>query len=235
MSNLKPILFSSPMVQAILDGRKTMMRRIVKPQPPFFATIQMFGEKPTPFYCANGCQTEIKLRYQPGDILRVRETWRIGAWDHFRRSIAVDYKADGFIRREWLFIPDEKVFDKYVRQSSIQARDSGILPTEDGRFEWKPGESPCRWRPSIFMPKAAARIFLKVTGVGAERLQEMTGRDMVEEGVARFPCDKKLDERYYFIELWDSLNDKRGYGWDTNPWVWVYRFERCEKPQDAET
>lgn len=91
-----------------------------------------------------------------------------------------------------------------------------------------------KWRPSIFMPREAARIFLRVTNVRAERLQEISAHECVLEGIdtgdilLNTPKDGNFAEyaKEQFKRLWDSLNEKRGYGWDTNPWVWVIEFER---------
>lgn len=83
------------------------------------------------------------------------------------------------------------------------------------------------WLPPIFMPKEACRLFLRVTGVRAERLQEMPYDDCLKEGMWDYGTD--VDTLAAFQALWDSLN--AGYGWDTSPWVWVYTFERCEKPE----
>jgi hypothetical protein len=89
----------------------------------------------------------------------------------------------------------------------------------------------CKWHPSIHMPKEAARIWLEVTDVRVERLQEITIDDAISEGCfANFdPPDGhgfRSEARNLFRELWDSLNDKRGYGWDVNPWVWVIEFNK---------
>ena len=94
---------------------------------------------------------------------------------------------------------------------------------------------PIRWRPSIHMPREAARIFLRVKNVRVERVQGITHAGALAEGIPQCPgwkyelseCDCTV---YAFAELWNSLNAKRGYGWDTNPWVWVYGFERVDKP-----
>ena len=113
----------------------------------------------------------------------------------------------------------------------------------DEFWEWTPGEAPTRWRPSIYMPKEAARLFLRITDVRVERLQEITEDDAVAEGVKdpyeyqdanyyeRVATDKEINASA-FAGLWDSINDKRGYPWRDNPWVWVYEFEQCEKEEE---
>lgn len=195
----KPIIFSTEMVSAILDERKSMTRRVIRPQPPEFATLKMYGEKPSCFYCVDREQTEIRIPYQKGDLLWVRETWS----------------------------KDEN--GEYVYRSNYgTTKDDSFPPT---MFKWKP---------SIHMPREAARIFLRVTGVRVERLQDITEEDAKAEGmeseeyldyyewaVSVAPPGSVLPTlRSAFAALWDSLNAKRGYSWDTNPWVWVIEFRK---------
>lgn len=175
MSKILPILFNTEMVRAILDGRKTCTRRLVKPQPTaHYGTL---------------C---IKSPYQPGDILYVRETWMDYAG-------LIMYKAD---------------CNKYKLESLNFAG-----------FGWKP---------SIHMPKNVARIWLKVTDVRVERLQEITSEQICREGVeTEYPHVLNGEEkRYAFSVLWNSTikkSDLDRYGWHANPWVWVIEFEQCEK------
>lgn len=127
----KPILFNTQMVRAILDGRKTCTRRIVKPQPTAHYGVQC-----------------IKPPYQPGDILYVRETWSL--------------RFDG-----------EKYF--YRADKNTSREEKRLLDYND-----------VKWRPSIHMPKEAARIWLKVTNVRVERLQDISGEDLIKEGIDFF-------------------------------------------------
>jgi len=196
-----PILFSTPMVQAILAGNKTMTRRVIKPQPTFvnqvynYALLMEDENKPS---------KEIKGPYgQPGDILWVRETWRNISVKPIECPV-YDYR--------------EYYSDKYYGP-------------------------PIKWKPSIHMPKAAARIWLEVVSVRVERLNEITAIDAKHEGIGDlFLEDCAYDDKYknipwnqeeglavhQFARLWDSINAKRGYGWDTNPWVWVVEFKVLE-------
>jgi hypothetical protein len=107
--------------------------------------------------------------------------------------------------------------DKYHYKADCSARDLKELFSKDAHWNW---------RPSIHMPKEAARIFLKVTGVRLERLQEIRYPDVYAEGI-----NEEYGSLTDFVELWDSISDKRGFGWESNPWVWVIEFERCEKPK----
>jgi hypothetical protein len=199
----KPILFNTTMTRAILDDRKTVTRRVIKiDDAPENWNISIAGTsivRTEPY--------DVKLpRYAAGDILWVRETW------NYSPNWYYCYKADA--------IPDDN--HGYI----------GSIP----------------WRPSIHMPREAARIFLRVTNVRIERLQEITPADVVAEGA--YPdcedcinsygngsqCDYRGEEEcsqcdsviISWERLWNSLYAKRGYGWDTNPWVWVIEFERVK-------
>jgi len=213
-----PIIFSAPMVRAILEGRKIQTRRAIKPQPARNAEIN----------CLIG-------PYQPGDRLWVREGWRIGAWDENAGRVAIDYRADGYCRREWLEISDDDSGDIF-NQLWIQSTDDAEKALGVREFyHWKPGKSPCRWRPSIFMPRWAARILLEVVSIRVERLQDISTTDCIAEGMDGSitltlnldePCDNRgISVHEQFYQLWDSINAKHGYGVDKNPWVWVIEFK----------
>lgn len=225
---MKPILFNTEMVKALLDGRKTVTRRIVKPQPENAHMIMDVAKDVAEFMCGkieNGYCIDFseqrKLPYQPGDILYVRETFG------------------------WL--------------------------SEENKYVYKASDFECvaidgfKWSPSLHMPKEAARIFLRVTGVRVERLQEITEEQAVKEGV---PADWPMDKVYCpickgegligavhpvslgfmevecphcekgtsrFQNLWNSTikpADLPLYGWDASPWVWVIGFEKISK-EDA--
>ncbi len=217
---MKPILFSAEMVRAILDGRKTQTRRIVKPQPPQF--VDYFEKRGDGFkaYMVPGEPCDyplVKPKYQPGDILWVRETWKCVQYDSMDGNLGYEVEfRDG--ERKYFEFDDNERFHQF------------------GKFAFKEG-----WQSSLFMPREAARIFLRVTNVRVERLQDITENDAKNEGV-KDPYDYQ-EPSYYdqphvrgmeinksaFAGLWDSLNAKRGYGWEANPWVWVYEFERVSE------
>lgn len=215
LKNAKPILFNTGMVQAILEGRKTVTRRVLKHQPVYEENIAYIGNGVYRFehygfdlskdwLNISLAKSEGKnIPFEVGDILYVRETWSI----HECVKCQAGIPALG-----------GECKCKYVYRASYGATDF-------------------RWKPSIHMPKKAARIFLKVTDVRVERLQEITPKDAWEEGCRignSFPWEKHIPELQQqcrdilFKSLWDGLNAKRGYGWDTNPWVWVIEFERVE-------
>lgn len=201
---MKPILFNTEMVRAILEGRKAVTRRGVKPQPPATSVVRKRGcAWDWSFWADCDIGHMIKLPYHPGDILWVRETWN-GDWcDHYI------YKADG---------------------GGAKAAGYAAEP---------------KWRPSIHMPREAARIFLRVTDVRVERLQDISREQAIDEGV-NDPYDYQppawydkhgLTNNYEidaFAGLWDStikLADLTLYGWEANPWVWVIEFERISKDE----
>jgi len=204
MSRVLPILFNTEMVQAILDGRKTVTRRMIKPQP-------IDGHFSFVYHSRNihiwtGSET-IKPPYQPGDVLYVRETWahipciecNMGSTFHIQcKENPVDYD-DGNSIAEGCFIY---------------------------RASYPYPQRIC-WKPSIHMPKEAARIWLKVTDVRVERLQEMKTENFLSEGIPGAEYDIETKNR--FVKLWDSTlkeSDLSRYGWNANPWVWVIEFEQ---------
>ena len=191
---MKPILFNTEMVKAILDGRKTMTRRIIKPQPINGRMTAAGFLKAIPEHMDWGGKV-VKPPYQPGDILYVRETFCPYDVDHVINGVKYAYKADS-------------------TPGSEETRKA---------YGYK-------WKPSIFMPKEAARVFLRVIGVKAERLQDITDEEAEKEG-----CNDATSTAMGFSYVWDSTVKKVDldkYGWGANPWVWVYEFERCEKPKE---
>ena len=219
----RPILFNTEMVKAILDGRKTCARRVIKDVVKENQEINKNGKGEFELYditprCGIPKGKLYKPPYQPGDILYVMETWqKAGLVDDF------DQVIDGTEKYYYAAGPETPCFDFWVDPETGEHKDK--MP----------------WKPSIHMPKEAARIWLKVTDVRVERLQEMDWKDALYEGIDMWPeRDGKTGEYIfdenpldYFIDLWDSTvkkSDIERYGWDANPWVWVIEFERCEKP-----
>jgi len=251
----RPILFSGEMVQAIIDGRKTMTRRVINQTPAGFRFDgfitdgtkdrgkAVFSPSENFQYDITGNIKVLCPYGQPGDRLWVRETWRVGAWDENDCAIKVDYRADGFSRQEWLYVPNEKYFEKLWIQSSLDA-DEKIGRNRDFSYTWEPGQSPCRWRPSIFMPRWVSRITLEITNIRVERLQDISEEDAFAEGIDDESEEYNRAEHFQlggsqiqggapaiftFIGLWDSINAKRGYSWESNPWVWVIEFRRVDQ------
>lgn len=196
---MKPISLKTHEVRAILDGRKTQMRRPVKN--PHLILLQAGF---TPEYVASEGNYP---PYKVGDVLYVRETW----WQVYENetdTCIVGYKAGG----SQDFYGQDRVAWSEV-------------------YDYR---NPERTRPSVHMPKWAARLFLKVTSVRLERVQDINGMDAKREGVSipsHLPEDgADLDHaRREFLSLYQSI-----YGnVDDNPWVWVVEFKRIEKPEDV--
>lgn len=198
----RPILFTAEMVRAILDGRKTQTRRVIKPQPldGFLPTVGRYcpnmvdrrdGEMyPGPErFGVSDEEQDFPCPYgQPSDRLWVRETWQPHPEFSVKEPGGCLYRAD---RGHDLQYPDGK------------------------------------WRPSIYMPRWASRITLEIGNVRVERVQEISEDDAGMEGAPiGFVHSMNHTARAWFHELWDSINAKRGYGWDANPWVWVVEFKR---------
>lgn len=203
---VKPILFNTEMVRAILDGRKTCTRRICKdanehtvPDMDFYNAdrrtyaVHNFADKE---HMEQLSTAERTCPICPGDILYVRETWC-----------------------------DDRQFTRDSTPGQYFYKAS-----ENGKFKWKP---------SIHMPKEAARIWLKVTNVRVERLQEINGDDALAEGVDKYiHANGTLNEDQTitsFIGIWNSTikkSDLAQCGWDANPYVWVIEFKKCEKPKE---
>nr|DAQ06950.1 MAG TPA: ASCH domain protein [Caudoviricetes sp.] len=214
---IKPILFNTEMVRAILDGRKTCTRRIVKDGIPDDAMWGYTAFTPKGYISCRGVYADgysegfYKLPYQPGDILYVRETWQYL------------YELDGNEQviedtgKYYYAATDTIPFDAYVDENGVT-------------HDYTP------WRPSIHMPKEAARIWLKVTDVRVERLQEITEVQAQAEGCNSGLLTGACTARGQFEDLWNTTikkSDLDRYGWNTNPYVWVIEFERCEKPQEV--
>lgn len=180
---IKPILFNTEMVRAILDGRKTCTRRTMKPQ-----LTAHYGTQ-----CA-------KPPYQQGDILYVRETW----------GHPILLNSD----KQYVFKADKMAEIGFKNDSHI-------------------------WHPSIHMPKEAARIWLKVTEVRVERLQDITEAQAEKEGFIPqglfAETEITLPAEYWFSKFWNftiKKSDLDCYGWAANPYVFAIEFERCEKPEE---
>ena len=231
---IKPILFNTEMVRAILDGRKTCTRRLVKPQPDEKHTYPLgyvtdstekknvgcFGFGIDEY---SGSVQYAKQPYHPGDILYVRETWQCWRAHRYEATADIRFRAGG----------DD------VRLQFANGSTDSIDRYDFDTFVHKWFSHNGEWKPSLFMPKEAARIWLKVTDVSVERLNDITDKDAEREGAQPdYPFDYDVDKwpnLEHFKKIWNSTikkSDLDRYGWNANPWVWVIEFERCEKPED---
>lgn len=197
----RPILFSGEMVRAILDGRKTMTRRVIKPQPRL---------TPSGLWMRSGpCEERLlygTIRHEDGSTDKIHE-WHDSPYGQ---------PGDRLWVRETF-----ACLEPLARTPIIYAADRG--------------PKDYRWRPSIHMPRWASRITLEIAAVRVERVQDITEKDVEAEGLSLQPWSGEgpagWPKTAGFAQLWDSLNAKRGYGWDANPWVWVISFKRITAAQ----
>jgi hypothetical protein len=236
----RPIIMAAESIGAIEGNRKSQTRRVMKPQPPCVDAVRRLAgidyrlsntdPPPASVWRTMGPVWAVrdltdgrhdwKCPYgQPGDLLWVRETWG---------SIEADHPLCKDGRKP-------QPGDRVVYRAN---------PADD--YQWGsglPSQGSFCWRPSIFMPKWACRLWLRVTNVRVERVQEISEADVEAEGafdgtgLHSFDCSGPFEEccghespQEMFSRLWDSINAKRSYGWDVNPWIWVVTFERVEAP-----
>ncbi|UOX35292.1 hypothetical protein LXD69_07175 [Flavobacterium sediminilitoris] len=204
----KPIIFSTEMVQAILEVRKSQTRRMnglkkinEYPNDWVFEDFDFTGN--FIFYNKSGDKISIKPPYEASDVLWVRETFvEFETWNELEQIFSYHYKAD---------------FYDYT----------------------------LKYRPSIYMPKEACRLFLKIKNIRIERLNDISETDAIAEGVEKIAdygttgyklytepdaAYSDIDAVYSFESLWESIKGKKS--WSSNPWVWVIDFEQCKKPKN---
>lgn len=220
-----PILFNGEMVRAILEGRKTQTRRVIKPQPTIIAKDAYFTRgldvPRNKSGLDSGC--DIKCPYGvPGDKLWARETFVIET----NVGLGSDCKPPFDDGRPLNWVNNFEGDDSW-EQCHYRATDPAPELAYDDY-----DDTQCRWRPSIHMPRWASRINLKITDIRVERVQDISDEDVIAEGIETSPEYRDgvpfVDLRYVikdFHKLWDSINEKRGYGWDKNPFVWVVEFK----------
>lgn len=187
----RPILFKPDMVRAILDGRKTETRRVVKlDEPERVNHVEPLIDGEWEFSEVVGADGELVEVHRspygtPGDVLWVRETWRPYSW-HEGEPITVEFKAGGPRQECCPGMGDEHRYIEWEDRVWLSAQDeldaAGVEPDETGHYRWE-GESPLKWRPSIHMPKWACRLRLEVEEVRVERVQEITTEEVWAEGV----------------------------------------------------
>lgn len=220
LQKAKPILFNTDMVRAILDGRKTVTRRIVKKNPEECTSKVVNGvckicDDKGGFYLPDD-YVKARSPYKVGDILYVRETWGISNMDYDDKTVGIVYRAS------------ENVKDNSYRE----------IKFPNDKFEQlynSMAENSPEWHPSIHMPKEAARIFLRVTNIRIESLQDITPEQIDAEGCKEYAYSAKTGELLpskptWFKMIWDSTikkSDIDKYGWNANPFVFVIEFEIC--------
>lgn len=217
----RPILFSGPMVRAILEGRKTQTRLVVKPQPtrkafgvPTDPDDWVWSHRGAPHWSTvsnrpngpEGYASECPFG-QPGDRLWVRETWTLLRRDHW---------SDPAKPRDWLC-----PWMKYGPTRNACSYRACCIDEDSERCREELGYS---WRPSIHMPRWASRLTLEITDVRVERLQDITEEDAIAEGAQCAGVPASLTNRGAFAKLWEHTNGNGA--WSVNPWVWVVKFRK---------
>ena len=232
----RPILFSAPMVRALLAGIKTQTRRVVKPQPQPNGGV---GLQPLEPYCTSrgdwnwvlaatghGTGDPFPCPYgQPGDRLRVKEA----AWMWCERRPNGTTKTG---RQKWLYVPMRAAGIWYAADHRTKPNISVVSPDTGNEWGW-------RLKIGRFLPGWASRITLEVTGVRVERLQDISIEDCKSEGA--WGPDKSIVDKvaqHFGIDilaanpylayrmLWESINGPGS--WEANPWVWVVEFKRLK-------
>lgn len=213
----RPILFSGPLVRAILDGRKTQTRRLVRMAPGFehgevFEAIQQ-GRDRWGFFADPGPGFGARCPFgTAGTRLWVRETWRPHMYGH---ATEIDFHAGGAGKN--MVGADFDLVERWIYRSG------GFLDFHGARKD----KHTEKWFPSIHMPRWAGRLTLDVVSVRVERLQDISEEDARAEGVERSKEDHVplYTHRATFERLWDHINGKRAT-WESNPWVWRIEFRR---------
>ena len=209
MAKELPILFTVEMVKAIRKGRKTVTRRVIKPQP------EVFDNAGFPDYT---CLKDSKKKWEKGDLLWVREGWRCTGGGTERNII---YRADGDTPMSLCGIDDGRKSILHVAEPYWAEWDRLVYETDKG----------CNWRSPLFMPKWVARTWLEVVSVRPERLQDISISEIRKEGVVDVRDTQNTILKTYhecWIALWDSINAKRGYSWESNPWIWRIEFKELK-------
>jgi hypothetical protein len=205
----RPIIFSGEMVRAILGGRKTQTRRVIEPWHADAPIIKCMTSEHPGLWRVESLDPDGERPYeqllccpygQPGERLWVRETWAAPYADH--EGVPGGRKPE----------PGDKLVYRSKEADAYQW--DGVIP----------------WRPSIHMSRWASRVTLEITDVRVERVQEISADDALAEGIdvvaaMALPCAPDDAAQAEFCGLWDSINAKRGYDWDVNPWVWVIEFK----------
>ncbi|MDN0033284.1 hypothetical protein QVN85_10250 [Oscillibacter valericigenes] len=207
---MKPVLFNTEMTQAIMAGRKNTTRRVIKPQPKSPIVRQPDGSFREIMPCANGVRVFVP-RFKVGDVLYIRETWQ--------------------------FIPCRDCGPELCSEVPTVFEDKES--TSKGCFIYRanyPEAMYVKWKPSIFMPRQAARTFLRVIDARVEQLQDIDAQGIRKEGLASMAAHAG-DMRIAIAEwqlVWDRTMTRAAralYGWEANPWIWVYEFQKISKAE----
>lgn len=210
-----PILFSGEMVRAILDGRKTQTRRVCVHLYDGAWCLDPDDDDEDKQKLIEACPYGVA-----GNRLWVRETFAVES--NFNLDSEERYPPPFSDGRPIRRVEDDE-FGQYWEQCHYRATDPPPYLVDTNTND------ECGWKPSIHMPRWASRITLEIVNVRVEHVQEITGHDVIAEGV-EFPDSETAEDAPKrwdnFKNLWNSINEKRGYGWDKNQWVWVIEFKK---------
>lgn len=239
---MKPILFNTEMIKAILDGRKTQFR------------IPVNVSSDCTYYASGINKTAISSNfnnfeaifvlpkdkwknsltpklgyfsscYKDGDIIFVQEDWKVGGWNN--TSFAFDHSCEPF-DKSWHNPPSKEHFYDLLR-NTLDELEAMKYPNKNGEYKWEKFKSPLKMMDKSTMQDWMARIFLKVTNVRVERLQDISVRDIEKECGWRREIYSYSNKNKAFIrdycDFWNSTA-KDGYKWEDDPCVFVYEFER---------
>jgi hypothetical protein len=233
----RPILFSGPMVRAILDGSKTQTRRVLTPQPDGTLNHGYPQRVVDRFRCVGTDVASGKLSFEAGNFAGPMYAFPDGR-DSVKADILCPYGQPG--DRLWVRETHTLLADPFAITPGINYEADDTLawnvPMPDGLMVYNVGNRKAwKRRPSIFMLRAHSRLTLEITGVRVERVQDITANDCIAEGIPSRGLDRDgpcIAAALIYIDdyqkLWDSLNASRGYGWDANPWVWVVEFRKVD-------
>ena len=235
----RPILFSAPMVRAIMAGTKMQTRRVVKPQ---FSADAVPAEMPATdpiggwvvgghsgvWWCDAAANPDESKRCpygQPGDRLWVREAW--GYFDPDSAGEDYDNEHESAGHGPVAFC-DELLQEGHPLRDFWRRRVAYKATFAEQKYGLGP-VGPKKWRPSIHMPRWASRITLEVTGVRVERLQDISEADSVAEGIPSGEVSPPDAGRFAYRLLWESINGPGS--WGANPWVWVVELRHLPNHQ----
>jgi hypothetical protein len=226
-----PIIFSTEMVKALLDRRKSMTRRLCKHQPKYVAAPPEMWLLPgrdkkewidgeEPFFDIESMMLVMTdyAPIQPGDILYVRENWKIVGWDYEERYCVIQF-ADGL--RITADVPEES--DDWFVKHVEGLIDNGYFDADDKTERMVPNDKVIPFKPSIHLPKWASRIWLKCTDTKCEQLKDISEEDAVKEGIDLSKCsgDWERPPSDVFSELWESIHGT----WNPESFVFAYSFD----------
>ncbi|MHB0998186.1 MAG: hypothetical protein ACYC27_02990 [Armatimonadota bacterium] len=248
----RPIIFTAESVRAILDGRKTQTRRVIKPQPilwqcsvPGMQDVGGLEWKGIQYECDTPNDIETVCPYGLiGDELWVKETWwDFGKWLFYSIGDEVDYD-----HAKWYGLREtDELKPLYDADNPTEFIDCIGNTYKRNKSEARCGVISQFWRKCspLFMKRWVSRIQLRITDLRVERVQEITEEDALAEGIGLVFADQwrnpqqmtdaiRKSRKDGYRLVWDSINAKRGYSWESNPWVWVVEFEKVAQVAPGE-